>query len=748
MQELSIVEKKKSTVLPQGSINIDDLHESRSSDLIKAVLESGQLLERSMLQHVRDEMEAVARLYVAKHIHRILAIREFTEFNNNQKLRKEAGLDYEPPIPMPPPVPPLLLNATVGVGKSVLVQRISELCKEHDLPLAVMASTHDLCGEHIDKNAAQGMRRYRGRVDPENDKDTPENICYKLKDTEKAGENNHRVAASLCRKCEHGHAAAITYDTPGKEVAIQWFAKQKQDPKKIKPCCFLYVGLKKTLAEKQISGPTAAFSDAIGIYKEGKKETQRLVVIDEHADLGQEIKVQAGDVDIWIGNIDTLKDRLERNKADEDDSNVSIELAEILSEVRDVFCRLHKAIRDNEDINETEIVNIKIKVAKAYVTWGGTARWESITQTDEGYHMPLRALNSIAANIDAKSLRRTAKALYFYELKPLLMWAIERGSLIILDATASKTTKAVIQAADGQIYDRMIKQNIKVTQFSGHLYGRGMVKSGSYQHVAESYINEIKKIAKLYSGLDMAFITHKCYLDHAIPGKTPEEVAASFQADTGCPVGWFGRHDRGHNQWSGRNIAAVGMTILPQEAIASKYAGCRAVLMQACRGECDWPIWDGVMQDEKTRKAGGGVPLPANDFVRKWLIDDYAASTTQIIGRARAINAKTELKALLFGGLQGKEMNAALLSFGIIIDEVIENKIHRSARTMSDEETMLAAVKIIKDSGGSVSKTAVRAALTKLGSTMKNDKILVQLAALRGAGKIPPASRGRPANKP
>ena len=145
-----------------------------------------------------------------------------------------------------------------------------KLAQQHNIPVGIMAPTHNLCDEHV--AGSENIGHYRGRQNPNTAHE--EFICYKLEETEKAGNKNHRVAQSLCTKCEHGAAGTIKEgiklgleDSEPVLKAIKFLKDNKKVYKDVLPCRFLFEGLPQSLARPYLASPSAAFSGAIGMHK-------------------------------------------------------------------------------------------------------------------------------------------------------------------------------------------------------------------------------------------------------------------------------------------------------------------------------------------------------------------------------------------------------------------------------------------------------------------------------------------------
>lgn len=192
------------------------------------------------------------------------------------------------------------------------------------------------------------------------------------------------------------------------------------------------------------------------------------------------------------------------------------------------------------------------------------------------------------------------------------------------------------------------------------MFARGAVESKKYTKEAERSIKHLAAIAE-----DMpkpaAIITHKAFLDHATE-EGAKDVAEAFEAANSVKIGWWGRHDRGHNDWAGRHIAIVGMNIFSPPDIDALWQE-RRVLMRLIGQEID----------QLPKADGKGAFIPTDPDAAAWLFDIYAASLVQAIGRARGINHEAEepLEVRLYGGLVNSGMDAALARHLITISSKV-----------------------------------------------------------------------------
>jgi hypothetical protein len=241
-----------------------------------------------------------------------------------------------------------------------------------------------------------------------------------------------------------------------------------------------------------------------------------------------------------------------------------------------------------------------------------------------------------------------------------------------------------------------------------------------------------------------AIITHKSYLKYSQEAHQAEdaaEVAAQeFEAGTGVPIGWFGKHDRGLDAWGGRHLAIVGMPLLSKESIAGAYACTRAAMT-----DCGIPMpeWDQVMDKEKAD--ADGPPMPVMPEVRAWLVDEYAQGLAQAVGRNRAVNhpcGRKPLQVHLWGGLQTTEMDAALRRYGVTVHDRARNP-NSAPGPKVDIGAVDEAIRMVLATGGSVSVRSVRAALAGLRRSASTDAISARIREMRDIGAIPAATRVR-----
>jgi hypothetical protein len=683
----------------------------------------------------------------------------------------------QPKIPMPSPLPPLGLAATVGLGKSQGVQAVAEAAYTKGLPILILVPTHELAQPYFDqlRQFGDAVRVYQGRRAPSDEPGNPgAHACYQIDPVAIAGDMNHRPAQSLCKKCAHGASGVIQFVTRDQmriqraQDLLKSYGLREQD---VPPCQFLFRGLPNQMAAQIIIAPVQAFSEALAVWKETDletgfvvRETQRLIIVDEHIPLSKEVPIHGADVAGWrrrLGGLqDSLRDRAaaierkgELSEDEQDDLDKIKALHDLVPEIDHAFAELGSTIALDSlpgRALSAKLIDLHKRAGRLGGVVGGTAAWERIgfVADRNEFHIPLRALSTLADNLTQGTLRvgggedEDKACLFSYETSPVIEWAQEHGSTVFMDATMGDDMQEFITKAGGWIHHASAEQNMRVTRYTGRLYARGDVRqTEEYFEIAKARMTEIAQIAQSMSR-PAAIITHKAYLKYSAEAwrtdEAADDVSRAFQNETGVGIGWFGKHDRGLNIWSGHHIALVGMPLLSKAAIAGLYAATRNAMVGV--GLCDqWPVWDGVMDKEKPDAEG--PPLPRMPSVRAWLMDTYAQGVAQAIGRNRAVNHDGEpLQVDLWGGIQSDEMDRALLKYGITIHDRQLNPMSKTG-PKPDEDAVRESIDMILATGGRVSERAVRQALVGMRKKASNQAIRDYLRNMRDAGTVPAAVR-------
>ncbi len=643
-----------------------------------------------------------------------------------------------------PPLPPLAVKATVGLGKSAAAATLAVQARALGVPILILVPTRKLAIEYAEK--IPGAVVYKGRREANPNAAPSSHDCYLMQSVEDAGERHHRPAQSICRECVHGRAGAYQYgNATRQEQAIQWFRRHditnRSEIENIRPCQFLYVGLPNQLQAQILIAPHGAFSAAAAEYRPDPHErpVQRLVFVDEMFAVSEHIKIGLSDIGKWIGWCEARASEYETGlrwrKTKDDPENQ--QKAQLWHHVSAELGYLAAALGSNLLPNQYTTPNGKtagqriIELVKLLKdndeTAGGTAAFERVRsisidqQYKQAHDTPLRAIHALARAIKNDGVRLLGHTYSLHEPSPIIEHAIKKGSAVLMDATLDSIVSTCIEAVGGEIYSAEVPQNIRLVRYTGHMYARGIPQLKNYIYTAAAALRDAHEIARdmlrTHDSGACALITHRAYLQYADPDKNAEDQAREFERffDGEAAIGWFGAHDRGHNRWQGRHIAVLGMPLLSPQAITEQWRARQAIAALA-----------GLQLDDWQQPPEGEI-LPSNPEQRAWLCDHYAATIAQAAGRARAIHQDYEIECRLYGGIDCKDMDDALARAGLQVMERRRNTTHSSTpgrRQGASDADIVAAIADLERAGARVSVRSVAAYLrSSSGQTVDQRRV-------------------------
>jgi len=654
----------------------------------------------------------------------------------------------------------LALTLPPGAGKS---HAITAWVASSARPTLISTPTRDLGRDYAEALAAH---QHVGRQGPDGD---PRALCHRLGDVQAAGDRHHMPAASVCRQCPHGLARAYDEalarrdDWKARELARLLPADREQRDA-IPRCRWIYEALRDTLTASISVITHQAYADSLAVWgSPADEKAARDIVIDEPPDLVSEITISVADVTQWIDRADwgavhavaaeiSAEDRLKNARTYKLRATIKAEIDKhaareaLFCAVRPVLEDLGRAILERRLPDEqlkariSEIVK-RAKEARAFAA--GTAPWEQVRLAPEsGIEAPLRALAALDRSLKTGVARVAGTHLAAYEptqIGGLLIEPPRRHRVVVADATASPELRAVIAARGGQVLDLPIAQNVRIRRMVGRTYGRGPTTGSKYPAYARGLIARLKCIAAEMPR-PAAILTHRAYLDGASDGQA-EDLAERFESETGVAIGWWGRDERGHNRWIGRNLAIVGMRLLGPHDQASLYARARAAAIWAGADPAEWPEWDG----ETAYHEGVAAPLPTVPAARRWWAERLAGDLVQAIGRARGVShaGPEPLEIRIYGGIWWDELHEALGRYGLHVAEEVPE-----AEEPTPTERIRRTALALHERGFKVSASEVSEALRGQDAGARRALILQVLAELRSAGLLPPAGAGGRPRKP
>lgn len=633
-------------------------------------------------------------------------------------------------------IPPMAIEITVGAGKSrAVADVIAPMLFENGMPLLILAPTRNLCREYEKALISRGIQCtvYQPREPAENEADSTPFSCYQFSHVNQAGTSHHRPAQSICRQCPNGKRATMLNGDEDKiKNARDWLTMKGYKASEIAaipPCRYLYEGLPGQLTAQVLIAPMSAYSEALAtaemeVYRRKLDGTtllrvQRMVVIDERFPVTEHLKVSAESVEQWLDGIRETSTLLGRMP------NTEAKIA-ALQATGEVLKQLAATLRSDRPIISEQLrerIIIAYRAMSAVDLFeGGTAYFERISfkPADSIYQIPIRAFSSLYRALEEHMEEMDGHELRILVNRPIIDWIIRRGSTLIIDATLDPTVGDLITQCGGTVERAHIPQNIHVRRYTGKFFSRGNVRAKDYHDRAQREMEDIRCIAA-----DMpkpaAIITHLAYLKHAHPNQDAEQMAKNFEAETGVKIGWFGMHDRGHNEWAGHHIAIVGMNI-PNPSAIMAWRHERRILMHAQGVDNVPPL---ALSGDATK--GVELFIPTDPIVRQWLFDLYAATLVQAIGRARGINHDGDepLEIRLYGGIEHPDMDAALEKYDIRINEVLRYERHRKNDPRWRIKAAIEAVASSRRSGRkNVSRDAVVTWLRRAGQPIGSTAII------------------------
>ena len=667
---------------------------------------------------------------------------------------------------------PLGFEVTTGGGKSHAAALAAAIAQALGVPVLILVPTLALADDYVRAilDAGGHAVRYIARQSPEAVAADPELrpwLCRQLEAVRVAGERNQRPAMSVCRECPFGRAAEYRCGNAEREQrALAWFRSHRLEPMDYQSCDFLYNGLPAVKAAPIIVAHAAAFSEALAVLKTDGGSVQRLVIVDEAIGLGKLVVAGQKSIEQWIKRIAAIRARATADISKwrdipsmRDDCTLWSSIIDLCDIADGVYRQLSAALALRQAPDLASLQKLLSETRRAEQIHAGVAAWERVARAVDGgdaYSIPLRALSALVASMRAGVARALPTAVEFFEPSPILEWAKERGSVVFMDATMPHVMRAIIDRLGGRTVRAIARQNLLLTRITGCSYSRGIVGREGFPAHARAIWRDLEAAAASPSGGAWAQIGHLAHVVHAgaeaygidaeaerKAGRTTADiaamVAAEFEARHGVQLGWWGRHDRGHNLWTGRNLRIFGLPLLGMQAGEDGEAGgslvqeWRLARAAAITAGCDaegWPEAVGEMDGVK-----GRPPLPVDGRVRGWLIDRYAGDLVQAIGRTRAARSSHVIRVELWGGIDCIEMDAALARHGLEVETRWQNEVHRTERgrpRLGGAEAIQAAIETVRVAGVRVTERAVAGALRAAGAGAANAEIR---AAVRDAKK-------------
>jgi hypothetical protein len=576
-----------------------------------------------------------------------------------------AYLEWQADSENAPQPKPWLVHVTTGGGKSHgFREKVKQFIAER-IPAIVLTRTHELGAEY----AQVGATHYHGRAPLDEDHPQPW-ACRKYPVVMMAAEKNHAPAASACRHCEHGMSwAYLNYDPrsePHKKAAA-WLRERGLSADTVPPCEFMS-WLRGIQMRMVVVAPNASFSDGLLRYREmqliGDEETEgeqkRLPVVDEIPDLFRSISITTADLAEHAEKARREIADIE-HKAGGEPSEEDVAVINALQKAVDGLLRPLAAFLGDHTVDQGTLHlpdELRQSIAKLRIDWlpAGTANWEKVEmEYGQAVVIPLRAAKAIVDSCKTGTLTIKSGCIEAQEMTTLGAYIAAGKPCILLDATPTDDVQAAVLAAGGKIHRALIKQNVEIIRYADRAHGRTYKHDLHRNREIDQMNVSVLEMAQ-ERGRDPAVITYSTICDVADVDEKKR--------------GYFGRHDVGHDQWNGDDLLQWGGPMQSPDAIRQRYQGQRMVALMSGAPAKDWPEYSdqvvyGAWVTVGANEEQSLVPLPANERIREWVLNDYGNREAQIIGRVRGARSEKTLQVRIHGGMP----LAGLARHGISVSE-------------------------------------------------------------------------------
>ncbi len=542
---------------------------------------------------------------------------------------------------------PRLLAADPGTGKSHILATMARDMQAHPAApsLAVVTPTIDLADAVAGK--AHGRRRH-GRSGDQDDA----GYCHIHPEIEPYSEQWRSVVAHKCRECPHGQAA-MDLLRPGGSTG---------DLSGVEPCHHL-LHLTSVRAEPVATMAAAGFEGDPTMELRrvrGLPVDRRRMAFDDVSDLADHRMVRPDQISAWIRAARWASSQ-DRGSADKKRIERGVLCEKAIPELQ----RLVQAVAGHDGEQQVRIDpqqwTVLIDLATDPVMeWMDATAAEAVHADAEGKtEIPLRALKGLALAIRRGTAWLQKGVLLFAAPTSLASAVTSRGAMI-MDATPSPAVRDIVEALGGQIEEvRLAQDSLEVVQVLDGSHGKTVCESPKSQgREIEAFEYHYQQAMALYGADAVAALTHKAFAEairarHIDP--TTGEVAQGWGS-----VGWFGRHNRGQNDWEDKVFLMVwGVPQLSPSLAERCYMADRQAVIEACEA-ADKAVpdhwmqeWDGTRAVRWARVPGQAKALQYEGYASDW-IDQWsrAWTTAEIVqgnGRLRATRRTEPLIVELHG---------------------------------------------------------------------------------------------------
>lgn len=588
--------------------------------------------------------------------------------------------------------------------------------------------------------------------------------CQRYEDVVAPLAERHRgIMPHACQACPFGQA---TMDTirDYREADLPIRPRSPQGITGDGMCSFIWhLEAAKTAAHTTATAAKLMGDDGVPYQRvDVHRREARALIVDDVSDLTRVSVVTMGDLGVWLR---TAPRQAAADEAAARDASVEpgdrkrrARRAELLQHLLPHLQRLlawlseHAGLQGQVRLDPAEWADLGTIVGNAGIDWIDATGAEAILRAADGTtEIPLRALRDLCGAIVAGTCWSRRGVLIAHAPTEPLRLAKAGMRVMWLDATPPPHLRRAVAALGGTMEDAGTQPpNLRITLHPVGSHGKVacLPSSQSYARERDHLLAAIRLHAgALPEGARMAVITHMDFAA-AVHGDLARQGLADPDdegiAETGYVlpaivpgrtvyVGWWGRHDRGHNAWEHCQILILwGVPILSPDAAEREWISAETAVAGA-GGEAD-PTWDAARVERRHEVPGTGWEIGCDGYARND-IDAWARSWTT----ARAVQGVGRLRATARPGealtVHVYAMYPLSADYGMRVDEVDLTGPWRTAaeyqsgRWADTERRAREAVVALRDAGQRASRRAVNGWLRERGQTGVSEHVYARLRA-------------------
>ena len=619
--------------------------------------------------------------------------------------------------------PTTALQITTGVGKSHSVRDIIARLKKNHLPAVIVVKDKEAASVY---ESAGAEWRHGRECNPEGFKvewhcphaDANGNVA-RLADAEQL------IGSAMCNTghCDHGNRLMldvkdINSGDPAKQpsaTVIKWYKNKVEEigEAAIEPCGFL-PHMKKAQSNMVIVVTSAGLGGNELFYIEkpqGYKQGQavaipRMVIIDE-AVKWQHSRIISGDVIARYVNQISLTYSKISTIEDTDNTKILAMLERAEKLYREISLELGKAsgTQGSSLDASAELTNLALEIGditeeRKQAMWEKPV-WNNLTELDTA---PLRSAYEITIAAQQGRLTIIDGALQVVYTHPVVSEAIGQQPVLILDATLDSNAKAIVRAKQGKIVDIRAKQNLSVTvdprRFRGAVVHESereerldkevnemfeILTSKTIEKGRDTYIIAQKpkaiRLLSRVSGVDLAVL-------EAMSSQKIQEISVLHR------IGWWGRHDKGIDNWNGCNGILWDQSAIRMEEIRKVWVEHRSLRISLGENPDSIPHWVDEWVDNEWIPMGqydqqSRARVHANQEIRAFILDHINDQRIQAIGRARAACSEDTISIWILGGLPMPQLR----EHGIAVEYEAIGAATRTERAAQEHKQRIGVIK-------------------------------------------------------